>query len=402
MTSYRVYLRSDILAACCIVIGTSPKYHSREIPLKLLYIGTHFCPVDTLARLLVLGDELVFLDRPSVTFGNWGTVGSSSYIRGISFGESPPVKVSVAEPPSGPARGLYESYVQADIANPAFIRAFLDGLKGDDIFAERFLPRNANYGGGRNGEDVRRLLAADQSLYDATLDLAQGDPSLMYKPETAEGRKAVAKTLIVDASIQVTSALLMADDLEALPIADDVTYPRLLALRASSSNYIGGTHFLAPRLGLEFARTIIPDEALKKLDFQGIFEYRRKSKGVYDAWNIELNKIAAKLSESDLESPDETIRNLVATELMPKVKEYESELESIRDKLFGDLIKGIATWEFPTISIAYFANLGFAGAVAAFAAAVKGTVPQVVDYVTSRRAVTRRHAMSYLIGLSKR
>ena len=51
---------------------------------------------------------------------------------------------------------------------------------------------------------------------------------------------------------------------------------------------------------------------------------------------------------------------------MPKAREYEGELVSIRDKLFGDLIKGVATWEFPTISIAYFGNFGFTGAVAAF------------------------------------
>jgi hypothetical protein len=114
-----------------------------------------------------------------------------------------------------------------------------------------------------------------------------------------------------------------------------------------------------------------------------------------------VNKIAAKISESDFKNPDETIRKLIATELMPKVSEYEAELKSIRDKLFGDLIKSVATWEFPTISIAYFAHLGFAGAIAAFAAALKGTVPHVVDYVTSRRAVVRKHAMSYLIGLSK-
>ena len=87
---------------------------------------------------------------------------------------------------------------------------------------------------------------------------------------------------------------------------------------------------------------------------------------------------------------------------MPKVREYETELISIRDKLFGDLIKSIAAWEFPTISIAYFANMGFTGAIVAFAAGLKATVPHIVDYVTSRRAVVRRHAMSYLIGLSKR
>lgn len=369
--------------------------------MKLLYFGTHFCPSDTLARLLVLGDELVFLDRPSVTFDNWGTVGAPSLMRQVSW-EGSPVKVSVVEPPSGPARHLYKSYVQADITNPAFVRAVLDGLKSDEVFAQRFLAPGGNYGEGRSGTDVRHLLVNDPSLYDATFDLTQGDPSLMFKPNTAEGRRAVARTLIVDASIQATSALLMADETNALPVGDDQTYPKLLALRTASPNYIGGANTLAPRLGLEFARAIIPDEALRKLEFKDIFEYRHKSKDIYDAWNIELNKIAAKISEQDLKDPDETIRKLIATELMPKVREYETELISIRDKLFGDLIKSIAAWEFPTISIAYFANMGFTGAIVAFAAGLKATVPHIVDYVTSRRAVVRRHAMSYLIGLSKR
>jgi len=368
---------------------------------KLLYIGTHFCPSDTLARLLILADELVFLDRPSVTFDSWGTVGSESFMRRISW-EGAPVKVTVAKPPSGPASLFYEPYVQADITNPTFVRAFVDGLKNDNDFAERFLPPGANYGQGRNGADVRRLLVADPSLGNATFDLTRGDPSIMYKADTAVGRRAVVRSLMVDASIQVTSALLMADETEALPIADDITFPKLLALRATSSNYVGETHTLTPRLGLEFARAIIPDEALRKLEFRDIFEYRQKSKDVYEAWNLELNSIAAKISETEIKDPDETIRKLIATDLAPKVRAYEAELESIRDRLFGDLIKSVATWELPTISFAYIADLGFAGAVAAFAAVLRGTVPHVVDYVTSRRAVVRKHAMSYLIGLSKR
>ena len=112
----------------------------------------------------------------------------------------------------------------------------------------------------------------------------------------------------------------MASETDALPIADDQTYPKLLALRAASSNYIGGTHVLAPRLGLEFAKAVIPDEALRKLEFKDIFEYRQKSKDVYDAWDLEMNRVAAKISESDFKNPDETIRKLIATELMPKVR----------------------------------------------------------------------------------
>ena len=106
----------------------------------------------------------------------------------------------------------------------------------------------------------------------------------------------------------------MADETEASPSRMTTYLPQLLTLRAASSNYIGGGHTLAPRhLGLEFARAIIPDETLRKLEFKDIFEYRRKSKEIYDAWNIELNKIASKISELDLKTPDETIRKLIAT-----------------------------------------------------------------------------------------
>jgi len=79
--------------------------------------------------------------------------------------------------------------VKADIENPAFVKAVLDGLSGDDTFAERILPPRANYGDGRNGADLRRLLVADQSLYGATFDLSQDHPSLMYQPQTPEGRR---------------------------------------------------------------------------------------------------------------------------------------------------------------------------------------------------------------------
>lgn len=160
--------------------------------MKLLYIGTHFCPPDVLARLLVLGDELVFLDRPSVTFDNWGTVGSASPMRRFSW-EGSPVKVSVVEPPSGPARNLFEAYVLADINNPAFVRAFLDGLKSDYVFAERFLPPGANYGEGRSGADIRRLLVADPSLYEAQMDLTVVNPTVTFRPDTAEVRRTFAQ-----------------------------------------------------------------------------------------------------------------------------------------------------------------------------------------------------------------
>ena len=167
---------------------------------------------------------------------------------------------------------------------------------------------------------------------------------------------------------------------------------------------------LAPLLGMQFARAIIPDEVLKKIDFSGIFEYRTKSKDIYDAWTREINRAAAQIADSDFSNPEEAIQRIITTELMPKVREYENEMASIRDKLFGDLLKGVVTWELPTISAAYFVNIATIDALGLFAAGikaaalvaagVKGAVPALTDYVTAKRDVRRRHAVSYLVGLT--
>jgi hypothetical protein len=76
-------------------------------------------------------------------------------------------------------------------------------------------------------------------------------------------------------------------------------------------------------------------------------------------------------------------------------------MSAIRDNLFADLIKKVASWEVPTLSLAYMANLGFANAIALFASALTPAVPAVVDYFKAKKDVERRNAMSFLIGLSK-
>jgi hypothetical protein len=163
---------------------------------------------------------------------------------------------------------------------------------------------------------------------------------------------------------------------------------------------------------MQFARAVIPDEMLSKIDFKGIFEYREKSKDIYEAWTLAVNGAAAKISDADAENPGEAIQKIIVTELMPKVQEYENELVSVRDQLFRDLVKGVVTWELPTLSVAYFTNLahldglalfaeGFKAA-AAVAAGAKAAIPALTDYVAARRGVKRKHAVSYLIGLTRK
>jgi hypothetical protein len=372
--------------------------------MKLLYIGTELCPYDTLQRLMVLAGEICFLDRPSVIFdGQWGTVAFDTPMRQFRT-DSETIKLSSFKAPSGAeAGGIYEHYAKADVLNPAFVRVFLNGLRDNEAFSNRYLQPDGNYGTGVNGSRLRQLLVSDDTLYQASFDLSQRQhPSIMYKPDTPEGRRAVIQTLLIDASIRITGALLMADELNAIPIADDNIHPKLLALRTTNPNYLGGTPSLAPFLGLQFVRAVIPDEVLKRLKFSDILSYREKTNDIYAAWNVEISSTAAKIDEADLLNPSDAVQKIIATDLMPKIKEYENEMASVRDKLFGDMIKSVVAWELPTLSIGYLAQLGYTGALAAFAVGAKAAIPHLVDYVNSRRAANRKHAVSYLVGLTRR
>jgi hypothetical protein len=78
-------------------------------------------------------------------------------------------------------------------------------------------------------------------------------------------------------------------------------------------------------------------------------------------------------------------------------------MTSVRDKLFGDLVKAVTKvhYQIPTLSIAYLTH-SVLGTVASFIAAYAPAVaPAITDYVNDRRAAGRKNSMSYLVGLTK-
>ena len=230
----------------------------------------------------------------------------------------------------------------------------------------------------------------------------ESDPRQMFNIDGVEGLRTTFKTLLFEASVQVTSALAVADEIGATPVADDPYFLRLLALRTSDKAYVGGAAPHAWWLGLTFAKTVIPDEALQKLSLGDISSYRKKSASVHDAWMADLNHLAAKLDDLSPEQVEKEIPRLIAMELTPKLNDYKTEMAAIRDGLFGDLVKGVVDWKVPTLSIASFATLGYATAITAFAGSLAAAVANpIVTYGKARRGARRRHAVSYLVGLSK-
>src|SRR2546421_12720056 len=131
--------------------------------MRLLVTGSQVPDLPAFKRLLLLAEDVAFIDRPSVTFQDWGTTGRASDIRRFKVDDLP-VSITAHELPSVPAEALYQPYISADIGNPRFLQGVFGGLH-DDSFAWRFIQPKAQYGEERTlGTELRADLLMHPSL----------------------------------------------------------------------------------------------------------------------------------------------------------------------------------------------------------------------------------------------
>lgn len=48
---------------------------------------------------------------------------------------------------------------------------------------------------------------------------------------------------------------------------------------------------------------------------------------------------------------------IMATEIMPRVREYRNEMASVRDRMFGGLVKEVTHWRVPTLAVAFLTQM---------------------------------------------
>jgi hypothetical protein len=327
---------------------------------------------------------------------NRGTVGHESIIRRFNWNDSP-VAIEAHSPHDHATHDVYSQYINADIRNDEIAKIILKGLK-EDLFAAKFLQLGANYRNGITGRLVRNALVRADDLVSAHWH-DEIDPHHLFKIDSTHGLRTTLHHLVEEASIQVTSALLVADALDAFPVSDEPFLLDLLAQRTTNEAYIGGTPSNSWIVGMEFARAAIPDEALQRLSLNDVINYRAKTIEQYAAWSAEVNQVATKIDELTSAEAQTKVPKLIVSELMPKLAAYRADMAATRDELFAGLLKGVFNLKPPVVSLATFSTVGFGAAIAAFTATA--AVPPIVDFFKERRKLGRKHAVSYLVGVSK-
>lgn len=365
--------------------------------MKVLFTGRSICDFPTMQRLLLIADEVAFMDRPSVAFGNWGLVGHESEVRRLLMPPDSPVVLVAHKPPWGRSEALYQKYVEEDVANPAFVSVFLKGLRESASFASKFVAIEADYSKGK-GHEILAALNADESL--ATADLRGGvEGSRLFEWNTTEGRRETLKSLLCECSVQVTAAMAVSAKTDLLPVADDPFLCRLLAVRAADQKYLRSKPVVSGVLGLAIAQAVLPDEILRELTFADVLDYRKEAKDAYTAFSTEVDRLAVRIVDVDPSHLDDEVRSILASEVAPRVRAYKSEMCSVRDRMFGNLIKKVVKWEVPTLTVTQWVGVSWGTALAAFLGAlIPAAAPDLVDYVVGRREVARKNALAYLIA----
>jgi hypothetical protein len=348
--------------------------------------------------LLVLANEIGFSDRPSIRFDNAsGNVGVRTPFR--SFPEVPnPLHLVIHEPPTGPIEDIYGPFVAADSKNHRIRRIFLEGLANNQTFQERYVSTGAKYGDFTGGQIVAAL-CTDETLLDADLGDVRGFEDA-FDMSTTKGRRDTLRVLLADASIHVTTAVLGAEEHGLVPVTDDPFLARLIALRiGEDESRIEPT---VVDVGYELVRAVVPDEVLGRLDIPDLLKFRAKTADIYTSWGQEVERLRAILDEPSTEALPDRVRKLVVADVVPKMNALRVELSSMRDSLFGDVIKSAVDWKLPALAIALFHHDPLlASALAVLGGAASAGVKAAVDRSVKRRDIVRKNGFAYLVQLQQ-
>src|SRR5690349_9919983 len=132
--------------------------------MKLTFSDAPIIDELTFKRLLLLANELAFVDRPSIHLAdNYGTVGMPSGMRGlIKDFEDSPIKLIVDEPPNSTFNSeFYRKYFEKDLLNPDFLNTIFEGIEKFWIYDHHFDPKQKNTSG--EFQDFRAWILAHQN-----------------------------------------------------------------------------------------------------------------------------------------------------------------------------------------------------------------------------------------------
>ncbi len=372
--------------------------------MKFTFADSPYVDDLTFKKLLLLGTDLVFMDRASVKLEEYlGTVGAYSPFRNyIKEFDGSPIKLSVEDLPAGyPVNNYYSQYFEKDLDNPEFINILFEGIENGMITSYHFDQTKTKAIG--EFKDYKRWLLSNKEEISRTNLLEINTPNGFEISNKHEAFYAF-KFIVLCQSILVSSVLYTCNKYENSPICISPTLNKLISIRLSSSIYSGKT-IINKQLGLKLMDCLIPDEALLQIQWQDILVFREKTKEYYNAWQVEIKKIEATLfKESQFISYSEAL-SLFDSEINPRLLELKNEIRRIRDDMYKSIFKTAKNALLSScVTLGTLSPLSITGAILSFIA-MNLKSPKITDDIIDTHFQLKdkelSHGLTYLLKIEK-
>lgn len=377
-------------------------------PIRILYYPDFWVDFNTLKKAILLFDELHFMDRPSFTFRNFGTIAAASPLRQYeaSFRDNG-VPLFVHSPQDGPVYGDFYERVKADVNDLEFLKRFQNGLRDSVTFRNLQIARG-NYGAAGDQDDVAQGLlsvdlANDLRTHESPIALFEDKSIRPFDHSTPTGR---AKNLVSDAvicSAKINFALNAGTRSGFFPLADAKPYGDLLGAK-----YARAAKALAPAADklqltdISFAifDELVPTPVLAPMNLGEVIEYRKASTVAREEFLEHLNAIQAQQTAVGADGDYVgAIDKLITTEIRPAVTTFKNKLRAINEGLWASVAKGAVGALGGGSFVSIFVDLSWSRILALSAAALAYVVQAQIDVIVAERAAKRECSMSYLLSL---
>ncbi|STX84921.1 Uncharacterised protein [Legionella donaldsonii] len=381
----------------------------RDNKINVIYYPDMFVSETTLKKAILFFDEIHFMDRPSLTINNIGTIGATSPLRQYeeSFRDAG-VPLFVHGVQGGRITGDLLDQVYSDINDLLFLNRFKDGLRTSLTFRNLQIPAG-NYGNAGNEVDVfHKVEHVDLACLEE-----QGAASALLidntiKPFDLSSPRGCTKQLVYMAALcsaQMNFALKEGAKNGFIPLADATPYGNLLSARYTRAAHKLDTnknHIQVTDLSFAIFDQLIPTECIEKLSIQEVVKYRKTSENARKDFLEYLSLLQTK-QHSIIVDNDYlgAIDNLITTEIIPAARNYRNKLITINEAFSGSLAKGVITGLGGSNVIQILTELSLekilllGGAVGAY------VLKAAVDEILAKRAIKRESTISYILSLDK-
>ena len=359
----------------------------------------------TLKKLMLTGNEITFVNRPSISLAkDVGTVAVNSVLVGLEEQLSNDiVKIKVIDPPTSVfSSEYYKQYFAIDQNNIDFKTTVLDGIKhhwiGSWLLDSKGKKDNSVLGFPSLKDWVlnNRELILDTDLNSLPIK----DAGSFFELDTKEDALSGFRTVLWESSLRVTAILYACNSELANPISISPYLDKAINIRRSDKNYVENAK-PSRSLGYKVMDTLISDEALEFVEFPDILKFREETKGLYQNYIVEMNKLEAEIIKAG-DTID--INHIMDVSINPEMNRIRNELLKVRDNRFKKVLTMINNGVFTAITTGAlsFVNLPMAilGFVGTQLKSPKIT-QEIIEDNFNLKELERQSHLTYLLKLNK-